>query len=86
MHGYAITVYRHDIEANPRARRHDLGVIRGDRPQFAALSCVDGRERRAEAPPIPPLDLDEDQDRPLDANEIDFAAGGAEIARDDAVS
>jgi hypothetical protein len=60
MHGYTITVYRHDIEANSGRWGYDLCVVRGGRAQTAALPGINCCYCRAEAPPLSEFDLDED--------------------------
>lgn len=79
MHGYSITVYRHDIEANSGSGGKDLGIVGGDPAHPPALPGIYRCYCRTEAPPLSEFDLDEDQGLSVEANEVDFAARQAQI-------
>jgi len=86
MQGYPITVYAHDVKADPGARGNDLGVVGGCSPELRPLPGVDRPEGPAEPAPQAALDLDEDQGAGLDADQIDLASGQAEVPGHDPIA
>ncbi len=86
MEGHAITVYRNDIETNPRLRSDDLSVIGRDRADRPAFPAVNRRDGRPESRAFPALHLDEDQRTCVHTYNIDLAARRAQVARNNLIS
>lgn len=86
MQGYAITVYRDNIEPNLPSRGTDLSKVFRNRSQARSLAPVHRRKCRTEAGPVTALDLDDGKDPGIEADQVGLAIGGAIVADEDAIS
>lgn len=74
METRAITVYCDDVKPYLGGGRYDLRVLLSDAPQLSALTRVYGPEGGTERGGIPPLDLDHDERRAVQAKRVDLAS------------
>src|SRR5579862_1898618 len=85
VQGHALSVNSDHVETDAGVGCNDLHVILREPAKGPALARVHAGNCRAETPAAAGLDLYENDGVAVAANQIDFAAGQAQIAAHDAV-
>lgn len=82
----AFGVDRHDVESNATRGRDELEIVGRGGAETLAFARVDGSERRSESAAPSGFDLDEDERRTVERDDVDLAARTAKIPREHAIA